>query len=128
MEKEKLDLVYTKSFSDNIKEWVVLDKQIKYANEKIAKLREQRSTILANICHYRQTQYKTLTRITISDGELSFYEKKEYSPLTYRYIEEKLSDIIPEQTEVAFIIDYLKKHREIKTVPDIRRIERSDDI
>jgi hypothetical protein len=68
----------------------------------------------------KQHQYKG--NIKISDGELRICEKKEYSPLTYGYIERCLANIIPEETHVAYIINYLKENREITTSQDIKRI------
>ena len=41
------------------------------------------------------------TKIEISDGELAFCERKEYAPLTYKYVEECLQKIITD--EVRFI-------------------------
>jgi Zn/Cd-binding protein ZinT len=125
MEENNQLAISKNTFSENIKEWVQLDKQIKLANEKMAKLREKRTSLLMDICHYKKTQYQSLNKITISDGELCFYEKKEYSPLTYRYLEDKLKEIIPDKTQVEYIIDYLKENREVKTVSDIRRIEKN---
>ena len=59
-------------------------------------------------------------KIKISDGELKMVEKKEYSPLTYGYVEECLAKIIVEKANVEFIMDYLKNNREIKITKEIR--------
>ena len=69
-----------------------------------------------------EEQKSTHTKIEISDGELKLYEKKEYSPLTFAYIQSCLANIINDESHVEFIIQYLKDHREIKTQTDIRRI------
>ena len=63
----------------------------------------------------------TNTKIEISDGELKMYEKKEYSPLTFSYVEESLAKILADKSQVDYIIQYLKSNREIKSSPDIRR-------
>jgi hypothetical protein len=60
-------------------------------------------------------------KIKLSNGEMRIGEKKEYSTLTFSYIEECLAKIIPEKEHVDFIIDYLKSHREIKTVQELQR-------
>ena len=49
------------------------------------------------------------------------YEKKEYSPLTFSYVEESLAKILADKSQVDYIIQYLKSNREIKSSPDIRR-------
>ena len=58
---------------------------------------------------------------SIPNGELSLQEKKEYSSLSFGFIEECLDEMIPDKEKVDTILDYLKDHREIKIVKEIRR-------
>jgi hypothetical protein len=105
----------------SVQQWVLADTQLKQLNEKTKSVREIKSTATSTITSYmKQHQYKG--NIKISDGELRICEKKEYSPLTYGYIERCLANIIPEETHVAYIINYLKENREITTSQDIKRI------
>jgi hypothetical protein len=73
-----------------------------------------------NICKYMED--KSQTKIGITDGELRIYEKKDYSPLTFGYIEAKLTEIIHDKDKVEYIVKYLRENREIKLSKDIRRI------
>jgi acetone carboxylase gamma subunit len=107
-------------FIQNIKKWVLLDSQLKIVNEKTKKMREMKHVLTKQICDYSNNQ-KINNKITITDGELRITEKKEYSPLTFTYLEECLQKIISEQEQVDFIVKYLKDNRQITTVPDIRR-------
>jgi hypothetical protein len=106
---------------NDVQRWVLADTQLKQLNEKTKQMREVKSTANANIMLYmKQTNYNG--NIKISDGELRIYEKKEYSPLTYSYIEKCLAKIIPDETHVEYIIQYLKENREVTTNQDIKRI------
>ena len=68
-------------------------------------------------------------KITISDGELRLHEKKEYSTITFGYIQRCLADLIKDDTQVEFIIKYLKDNREITTSSDIKRTyKKSGDV
>jgi hypothetical protein len=109
-------------FIDNIKKWVVADTQLKIVNEKTKKLREYKNNLTDNITKYIEDKNIKTTKIQISDGELRFYNKKEYSPLSFTYIEKCLAEIIPEQSHVEYIIEYLKEHRETTNEMDIRRV------
>lgn len=113
-----------KQFSDNIQKWVLIDTQIKYINEKTRELRESRSKLIGEIYKYVNEKKLATNKIEITDGQLVFFEKKEYPPLTYTYIEKCLSEIIPEKSQVEYIIHYLKSKREIKSSPDIRRMDK----
>lgn len=107
-------------FITDVQKWVLLDTQLKIVNEKTKKMRELKSTITKQICDYIDTN-KLRTTIDLNDGELRIYEKREYSPLSYSYIEECLGKIIKNPDHIAYIIRYLKDNREIKITHDIRR-------
>jgi len=108
-------------FVENIQKWVILDKQLKLINEKTKEIRENKHRLTNDICGYIQNKSLSNTKIEISDGELKMYEKKEYSPLTFTYIEESLAKILTDKSQVDYIIEFLKKNREIKNSVDIRR-------
>lgn len=108
-------------FVSNIQRWVVLDTQLKLANEKIKQIRESRNQLTSQICGYVDGKNMRDTKLEISDGNLRVYDRKEYSPITFTYVETCLDKIIPNKEHVASIIKYLKENREITTVSDIRR-------
>lgn len=124
---ENTELVTTNTskqdFIQNIKRWTLLDSQIKIINEKTKSIREERHQLSAHICHYLENNPNLKNkRIGIHDGEICMYEKKEYPPLTFSYVEECLGKIIPEKKSVDFIIQYLKENRAVKKSMDLRRI------
>lgn len=106
---------------NDVQRWVLAETQLKQLNEKIKQTRELKSTAAANITKYTRQQNYT-GNIKISDGELRICEKKEYTPLTFGYIEKCLGNIIPDNAHVEYIIKYLKDNREITTSQDIKRI------
>ena len=108
-------------FTQNIKTWVSLDTQIKTINERIKPIREKKNSLTNEIAEYVQNNQLQKKRIDINDGSLGFYEKKDYSILTYGYIEKCLGEIIPDKSHVDYIINYLREHREVKKSFDIRR-------
>jgi len=111
---------HKEEFIQNIKKWVLLDSQLKIVNEKTKKMREMKHDLTKQIYEY-SNNHKINNKITITDGELRITEKKEYSPLTFTYVQECLQKIISEEEQVDFIMNYLKDNREISVVPDIRR-------
>jgi hypothetical protein len=115
-------------FIENIKDWTVVDTQLKRIGEKTRELREKRATLNAEVCGYIKDRGLEHTKITISDGELKVYEKREYAPLTFTYIEECLGKMVENQEHVAYMMQYLKEHRAIKTSSDIRRTYSSSTV
>ena len=109
---------------ENIKRWVIIDSQLKIINEKTKRLRSMKHDLTESICNYKSKNNIDNT-VRISDGELRFYDKKEYNPLTFGYIERSLANIIPDKTQVDYIINYLKENRETSVSTDIRRVYKS---
>jgi hypothetical protein len=122
MNNDKTIVVNPKQdFVENVQKWVILDKQLKIIHEKTKDIRETKQQLTEEICTYINDKNMTNTKIEISDGELKMYEKKDYSPLTFTYVEESLAKILSDKSQVEYIIQYLKSNREIKSSLDIRR-------
>jgi len=113
MEKEQL--------LKNINDWVNIDNKLKYISEKVKPLKDKKTELTREITEYYKTNNLEDKKININGNSLNLYEKKEYSALTYSYIEKCLGDIITDKKHIDYIISYLKEHREIKTVTDLRR-------
>ena len=111
----------SEEFAQNIKSWVQIDTQLKSINERIKPIREKKNSLTKEIAQYVQNNQLQKKRIDITDGSLGVYEKKEYSALSYGYIEKCLGEIIPDKKHVEYIINYLREHREVKVGFDIRR-------
>ena len=110
-----------KMFVENVQKWLLYEQQLKIVTDKVKQIRESKNETAESICNYMQTHGLTNKKIKINDGELKICEKKEYSPLTYTYVEECLAKIITEKENVEFIMDYLKQNREIKITHEIRK-------
>jgi hypothetical protein len=112
-------------FVENIKRWVLLDSQLKMVNEKTKIMREEKSQINVEICQYLETNQMKYKKIGIHDGELKMHEKKEYSPLSFTFLEEHLGTIVNDSNQLHAILEYLKERREIKLSNEIRRTYKS---
>ena len=106
--------------TENVQKWVFIEGKLKEVNDKTKKMREMKTQLGKEICEY-MTENNLNSHIEISDGELRFFEKKEYTPLSFGYIERRLHEIIAEDEQVDFIIKYLKEKRETNTSLDIKR-------
>lgn len=104
-----------------VQNWVLIDSQLKIIHEKTKIMRENKSKMTESICGYMKKNNISHNKIGISDGELCIYEKKEYSTLTYKYVEKCLAELISDAKQVEQIIQYMKSKREIEIEYDIRR-------
>jgi hypothetical protein len=109
-------------FIENVQKWVTIDSQLKIVNEKTKQMREMKSRLNAEICNYMNTNNISRNSITISDGELRIHEKKEYSSMTFGYVERCLAELINNQPQVEYIMQYLKDNRETTISNEVKRI------
>jgi len=109
------------SFEESIQQWVALDNQMKLLNEKIKDIREKKSRLYDKMNPYIEEHNLNNATVQISDGKLKFVNTKTYVPLSFRYIEKSLNEVIRNEHQVNQIVNYLKEKREIKVVSEIKR-------
>ena len=108
-------------FTESIKQWVAIDNQIKKHNERLRELRSQRGDIQESILEFVDTNSLSNSTVRISDGKLKFAKTRQTAPLTLRYVESCLHKCIHDESDVKAIMQYIKKSRETKVYPDIKR-------
>ena len=108
-------------FIENVKQWMLCENQVSNLNENLRTLRNKKSQLTNSICEYMESNSITQKKIEINDCTLKYCEKKEYSPLTFNYIEDCLKEVIENTDDIQYIMKYLKENREIKVYSDIRK-------
>lgn len=110
------------AFEAQIKQWVLLDNQLKELNERTKEAREKRRKLEESLTTYASTNNLSNSTIQIGGGtKLKFATANVAEPLTFKYLEKALSQVIRNPTQVKQIVDHVKQNREIKTVPEIKR-------
>jgi hypothetical protein len=109
------------SFENNIQQWVQLDNQLKQLNDKTRELREKRNSLEQNITTYASSNNLSNATVQISDGKLKFSNTKVPEPLTFKYLEKTLSEVIKNESQVKLIMEHIKQKRAVKIVPEIKR-------
>ena len=109
------------SFDNKIQQWVQIDNQIKKLNEQAKQLREQRNTLETNLTNYAKSNNISNTTIKVNNDKLKFTDTKVPEPLTFKYLEKTLGEIIKNESQVKVIMDHIKQKRSIKIVPEIKR-------
>ena len=109
------------SFESNIKTWVSVDNEIKQINDKLKTLRENKSRLNDEITKYIKNNNMENAQVQISDGRLKFINSKIQQPLTFKYLQESLSEIIKDKSQVSAILNHIKNKREITIIPEIKR-------
>ncbi len=109
------------SFEQQLQQWVQIDNQMKTLGDKMKELRDKKNAISEEINEYVETNELTNKTVKLADGQLKFGKVKETQPLTFKYLETCLNEIIKNEEQVGKIIEYIKNKRESKYVSEIKR-------
>ena len=109
------------SFENNIKNWVALDSEIKTLGEKQKELRTKKNALCTNIMQEVEEKNLQQAIVNITDGKLKFTQTKQTSPLTLAFIDRCLKEVIPNESQVELIMNYIKEKRESKMISEIKR-------
>jgi len=109
------------SFENQIQQWVALDNQLKMLNDKTKELREKRNELEDNITNYATNHNLYQSTVQITDGKLKFSNTRVQEPLTFKYLEKTLSEVIKNESQLKIIMEHIKKNRNTKMVQEIKR-------
>jgi hypothetical protein len=109
------------SFENQIQQWVLIDNELKKINDRSKELRNKRSQLCDNIVKHADTNNMVSSVIQISDGKIKFANTKIQEPLTFKYLEKSLSEIIKNESQVKLIIEHVKNNRNSKNITEIKR-------
>ena len=109
------------SFENQIKQWLQLDNKLKEFNDSIKELREKRNTLEKNITDYASSNNLSTSVIQIENSKLKFTNTRVPEPLTFKYLEKTLSEVIKNENQVKLIMEHIKQKREIKIISEIKR-------
>lgn len=109
------------TLSHTVGNWVHLDNEMQRLQERIKLIREQKHEISQNIITTLEQNNRTNVVMDIPDGHLRIQTRKEYGSLTFKYVEECLLTLIPDEEQRKFVMEYLRTKREVKEVQEIKR-------
>jgi hypothetical protein len=113
-----------KTFVENVQKWLLYEQQLKVVSEKSKQIRESKNKTTEFLCQYMDEHGLSHNKIKISDGELKMVEKKEYTPLSFGFIELCLDNIIDDKSQVEMILSYIREQREISISKELRRFSK----
>lgn len=109
------------AFEHSIKEWVMVDNQLKKIQDTVRELRDKRFELSDIIHNYTANNNLSNATVEISDGRLKFGQTQTTQSLTFKFLEECLNEIISDKNKIQQIITHIKNKRETKVMPDIKR-------
>jgi seryl-tRNA synthetase len=108
------------SFETTVKDWILVDKEMRELNAKMHELRAKRNELDAQIItHSENRNAKTFK---YGDVKMRVVNTNTAESLTFKYLEKCLSDMVKNETQVKQMIEYIKQTRSIKQSTHVERI------
>ena len=108
-------------FDKQIQKWVEVDNKIKKINAELKSSRELKNELETSIMTTVNNKKMLNTSLSLPDGRLRFVETKTTNPISLTFVEQCLSELIPNKSQVQHILKYMKEKREIKINSEIKR-------
>ena len=110
------------NFEHTLQQWVLIDNQIKTYIDKIKELREKKDILEKTAIQIANNNQLINSPIKLTNSNLKIVNTKISSPLTFKYLEKSLGEIIKNSDQLERIIKYIKNNRDIKIIQEIKRL------
>jgi len=113
------------SIQTYMEKWIAVENQLTVLQEKTKTMREWKKKLSDKIAEYMQENHISLK--STNQGEWKIQERTEYSTLSFAYVEDCLRELIPEEDQVDFVMDYLRDHREATKKIEVKYKKKNTD-
>jgi hypothetical protein len=110
------------NFESNIQQWITIDNQIKVHNEKIKELRDKKTMLGKQLTEHAFSNNLSNSTIRMGDTKLRFTNTKLTEPITFKYLENTLKEVIKNENQVKILMDHIKQKRSFKEIQEIKRL------
>jgi seryl-tRNA synthetase len=105
-----------------LQKWIEYDNEQHELNEKMNALRAKKKELSDEIFKITETNGMKEARIKMNNEKIHITMTNVQQPLTFKYLQNTLSDIIKDESQLGQTMKYIKEKREVKVVQEIKRI------
>lgn len=109
------------TFEAYVQKWILVDNEINSLQEKLKHWKQWKQTLATKIKQIMEEKNWTGHILDIPNGTLKLTVKREYSSLSFGYLEECLESFVPDPVNRDIILDYIRDHRDVKESQELKR-------
>jgi hypothetical protein len=95
-----------------MEQFLQIDNKIKELNDQLRNLRERRNLLEAHII-----------KNNLQHNQCKIVETRHAEPVTFRYLEKSLGEIIPDKQQLQKVIQHVKQRRQITINKEVKRLD-----
>lgn len=109
------------SLAQCVQEYSVIEDELQEMAAKQKILRERKHELQTKII--KTMKDSNLENRTLKQGAHHFYigKRKQYSSLTFSYLETIFEKMIPDEANRIYLLEYLRENREVKTIDELKK-------
>ena len=112
--------VQTTTLAQQMNSLIQIQQELDSLNEKQKELRQHKNNLQDSIIQYMKENDMDHRSVKMGNHQMYIASRKQYSGITFHYLDKMLGNIIPDENQKSYVLKYLRENREIKDVPELR--------
>lgn len=110
----------TTELSQKLQSFLTIDNELQELAARQKELREQKQILQKSIVELMKQNHLEDRTVKLSGRQFIIVPRKQYSGITFGYLDKTLGELIQDPEQKSYVLQYLKDHREMKEVHEIR--------
>ena len=110
----------TTSLSQQVQQYLAIEEELQSLQEQQRQLRERKQHLQNQIIQTMKEKKLDHRTMKLGSHQLSIGSRKQYSALSFSYIQSSLEQLIPDQEQRDFVLNFLRDNREVKIIEEIK--------
>lgn len=112
---------------EKINELIQIENELKIITDKGSTLKEQKQTIEKDIKELMVKENLTDKVLVLQNKKIKYNEHKTYQSYSFHYLEEKLKELMDDNNNVNYILNYLKQNRKTNINSEIKILDYNNE-
>lgn len=112
------------SLNDTVTKWIIIDNKIQELNAELKQLRHDKNILESALTSYAKDNDMENTTVKVNNNKIKFSVTKTVEPITFKYLERNLCNIIKSEEQLQKTMEYLKDNREVKQTYSVKQVNK----
>lgn len=112
------------SLNDTVAKWIKIDDKIQELNAELKQLRNDKNILETALTNYAKDNDMENSTVKVNNNKIKFCVTKTAEPITFKYLERNLCNIIKNEDQLQKTMEYLKDNREVKYNYSVKQVNK----
>jgi hypothetical protein len=112
--------VQSSNLAQQLQNYMKLEDELQEISNRQKELRSLKQGLQKDIIETMKKHQLDNRTIKLNGRQISMTAKKQYTGITFQYLDKTLTELIPDKTQKEYVIKYLRENRETKIMDEIK--------